>query len=644
MRPRARRPLATAPAFRASRFLLAVAALAMPGGALVPAVPAVPVGPAPAAAQGRSIVIQEMHAVYDVRPDGTVDVEERYRVRFNGSWNGFMRVLELEPPGVYGFDEPVGFRLNATTNADGESRRNEVDATGRYSREIRVYVPDATDRTATVVVDYTLNNALGFFRANEATDPPLPALDEFYWQVTGTDWDVSILEASAEVRIPDGAAITRAAAYVGGVDSSDRVPVDIQGRTARVDGVGPLPPGQGLTLGVGWPPGAIRRDPARVIPHPPGDMATRAEGPPPGPLAYLPLLLPFVVFWFAYRAWDARGRDPKERSIMVRWEPPADLSPAEVGTLVDHTPDMHDIIATLVELAVKGFIVIEEEEKEGFLKFGTDYVFHLVRPRSEWGDLPRHQHRFLDGLFEHRGEGMGGILEEALGFGSDAADDAPPEAVASVRLSDLKNEFYKEIPDIKDAVLDALVRKGHYLRRPDKARQAWIVGAVLLAAAGFGGFVVLAESNFTLGVTTAAAAGVSAIILAIFGYIMPARTEKGARAREAALGFKEFLEKVESPRYKRMIKSPAQFEEFLPFAMAFQCQDEWASAFDDLLTEPPDWYYGHHGRFHATAFASNMGQMATTAGSTMASSPGGSGSGGGGSVGGGGGGGGGGGF
>lgn len=600
-------------------------------------------GPLPAGAQGRSIVIEDMHAVYAVRQNGDVEVEERYRVRFNGSWNGLRRLIELGLPDAYGLDDPVGFRLDATTNADGDSRRNEVTGPDRFSREIRVYVPNANDRTASVVIEYTLSDALGFFAADETRE--LPALDEFYWQVTGTDWEVPIRQVSAEVHVPMSTPVSQAAAYFGGAASQNRAPVTTDGAVAYVDDVGPLRAGEGLTIGVGWPAGAVERDPARVIEHPDQGVADRVAGPRPGPLTYLPLLFPFGVFWMAYRAWDKRGRDPKERAIVVRWDPPEELSPAEAGTLVDHSPEMHDIISTLVELAVKGYVVIEEREKEGFLQFGREYVFHLVRPRSEWDDLLPHQWRFLDGLFKHGSDGVGGILKDALGLGDDASVDAPPETMASVKLSDLKNEFYKEIPGIRDAILDNLVRKGHYMRRPDKARQIWFFGAVFMAAAGFGGFTLTTGGgNTVLGVVLLIATGLSAAVLAVFGAIMPARTEKGARTREAALGFKQFLQKVESPRYKRMITSPDQFEEFLPYAMAFQCQEQWARAFDDLLSEPPDWYHGHHGHFHATAFASDMGRMATTAGSTMASSPGGSGSGGGGSVGGGGGGGGGGGF
>lgn len=596
----------------------------------------------PVAAQGRSIVIEEMHAVYEVQVNGDVRVEERYRVRFNGSWNGLRRVLELDPPRGYAWNDPIAFHLDATTNAEGETRRNEVISEGRAKRDIRVYVPNASDRTANVVIRYTLSGALGFYAADESRD--LPAMDELYWQVTGVDWDVPLRTVTAEVHLPAGAEISQAAAYQGRASSTNQVDVTVQGSTATVRAVGSIQPGEGLTLGVGWPPGAVQRDPSRVMAWGKESLQERLAGARPGPLSYLPLALPLVVLWFGYRAWDRRGRDPKARAIVVRWEPPEELSPAEAGTLVDHTPDMHDIISTLVELAVKGYVVIEEREKTGFLQFGKEYVFHLVRERSEWGDLLPHQRRFLDGLFKHRSEGVGGILKVALGLGKDSPVDAPAEAVASVELSDLKNEFYKEIPEIKDAIFDALVRKGHYLRRPDKVRGMWIGGAVVLGVAGFGAFAALADNNPLLGMITAGAAVASALILGFFGLIMPARTEKGARTREAALGFRQFLEKVESPRYRRMIKSPKQFEEFLPYAMAFKCEEEWARAFDDILTEPPNWYYGGHAHFHASTFASDMSTMASTAGTAMASSPSSSGSGGGGSVGGGGGGGGGGGF
>ena len=106
------------------------------------------------------------------------------------------------------------------------------------------------------------------------------------------------------------------------------------------------------------------------------------------------------------------------------------------------------------------------------------------------------------------------------------------------------------------------------------------------------------------------------------------------------LGFQDFLDRVESDRFRRMIDSPEMFERYLPHAMALQVEKKWARAFDDLYKEPPDWYSGPAGhRFRPTIFVTDLGSMTGQVGSAMTSQPrssGGSGfSGGGGSTGGG---------
>jgi uncharacterized membrane protein YgcG len=271
---------------------------------------------------------------------------------------------------------------------------------------------------------------------------------------------------------------------------------------------------------------------------------------------------------------------------------------------------------------VRGFLHIEQvEEKKLGLFSSTDYVFRLEKPEAEWSGLEEHEERYLAGLFKYAEDG-------------------------AVELSKLKNKFYKELKGIRKAVYEQLVAKGHYDRDPERVKGAWAAGGVGLLIVGAAGFAWLNDSGalpFLDPITLVIAFVVSGFVMLVFGQIMPARTEKGARAREWALGFKEFLERVEEPRYKRMITSPDMFERFLAYAMAFKVEAKWARAFEDMYAEPPRWYTGPHGAaFHASAFTHDMSAMSTAASSTMASSP--SGSGGGGSSGGGSGGGGGGGF
>jgi uncharacterized membrane protein YgcG len=621
---------------------------------------------APDAVAQKSLIFERFHADIEVQPSGDLLITETLIPTFTGQWNGVVRILERGHTTAAGRSERLDIDILGAADEHGLSLRHEADRSGSEV-EVRVWVHDARDRTAHVELRYRVRGAIRHF-APDTTGPDQP-YDELYWQVTGTNWDVPIREASARVVLPPGARPLQATAYVGTPSSSRQVPVEqaagASPATVTAQADDRIDPGEGLTVAVAWPAGHVAM-PAGAERARPTQLGPSGAEPAPAGLdslsdaawtAWLPLLLPFLAFWVAYRAWSRRGRDPQPRAITVRWEPPAGLTPAEVGTLVDHSPHMHDIVSTLVDLAVRGYLVIEEREKKGFLKFGKDYTFHLIRPRAEWGDLREHERRFLDGLFDGtrasevladiaaEGSFLDDVLESVAG--EPASRSAPDGAVDSVRLSDLQNEFYKEIPEIKNAILDALVDKGHYLRRPDRARTLWGVLAGVAAALSFTAIVGFAAETATgLAYAIAILVGglTSAFILAVFAFLMPARTEQGARTREAALGFKRFLERVESPRYRRMIRSPDQFERYLPFAMAFQCEEKWAKAFDDLVKEPPDWYYGSHGAFHTSAFASEMGTLASAASSTMASSPSSSGSGGGGSVGGGSGGGGGGGF
>jgi uncharacterized membrane protein YgcG len=247
------------------------------------------------------------------------------------------------------------------------------------------------------------------------------------------------------------------------------------------------------------------------------------------------------------------------------------------------------------------------------LSKSTDYIIHIVRDRSQWSGLKPHEERYLSTL-------------------ANAAPDGH-----SVRISELRNKFYSSLPTIRNAIYDSLVSSGYYLQRPDEVKQRWVGLAMFSVLLGTALSVLAVKwmwvtiSPIALGAATV----VSALILFVFARIMAARTIAGARAREATLGFKEFLSRVEEERYKKMITSPEMFERFLPYAMAFGVADKWAKAFEDMYREPPTWYVGGSGQFSATSFSHSIGTMSSAAASSMSSSPGSSGSGGGGSSGGG---------
>jgi uncharacterized membrane protein len=219
----------------------------------------------------------------------------------------------------------------------------------------------------------------------------------------------------------------------------------------------------------------------------------------------------------------------------------------------------------------------------------------------------------------------------------------------SIKLSELQNHFYTHLPTIRSRIFDALMGDGYYLHRPDTVRQGYIGAGIVIGILLFIFGGALGVSTGVAHLTWIIAAVLTAAVVCIFGWFMPARTLTGARTLEKVLGFEQFLGRVESDRLERIVKTPEMFEKFLPYAMALHCEKKWVAAFAGIAIEPPQWYSGPSGGgFVPYMFVNDLNMMSARAGSVMTSAPrsssGGSGFGGGGFSGGGFGGGGGGGF
>jgi hypothetical protein len=523
-------------------------------------------------------------------------------VGFTGQWNGIVRDLSLHHNTAQGRATKLDVTIGYITDASGQRLRVEQSSKDNgWTRSLRIWIPGASDADRQIIIRYRVANAIRFFFANSNVG----ALDELYWNVTGNSWTMPIDTVHAGVVLPEGVTSTRLASYTGATGSrAAEAKIEQHGNVVDFTLLRGLSPYEGMTIGVGWPAGHVSGRPSE------------AEERAAAALQWSPLLLPLIVFLLAFSAWRKRGRDPKQEALVVNYEPVKGASPAELGTLVDNRADMQDITATLVDLAVRGFIRIEEITESHLLGLSksTDYILHILRDRSQWTGLKPHEESYIEKLAE-----------------------LAPIGESSVKMSELRNKFFGVLPKIRDAIYDSLVSSGYYHERPDKVKARWLGFAVLTAFIGIG-FGVLAVKMMWMTVSPFALIGgglASTFILLMFAQIMPARTIAGARAREATLGFKEFLGRVEEERYKKMITSPEMFERFLPYAMAFGVADKWAKAFEDIYREPPTWYVGGTGPFSASSFSHNIGNMSSAAASSMSSSPSSSGSGGGGSSGGG---------
>ena len=436
---------------------------------------------------------------------------------------------------------------------------------------------------------------------------------------TGTSpaiyWEVPIHLASAHIVFPEDIQNLRAKVFTGYLNSqAHNATFDIVGTGVDVSTNAALGLREGLTIAIACDKGALKEPTALDLFW----LYLRSNWP---------LIIPILAFPFMFWWWWTRGRDPSRRPITTQYEPPDQLSPGEIGTLIDNSVDMRDITATIVDLAVRGYMVIEEKKVDHLLGLthSTEYFFELKKPAAEWAALKPHEQQLLSGFFP---------------FG---------DAGETVSLSSLKNKFYSNLPPMRSQIFMSLVGRGYYTKRPDSLRASYVGVAVVITVVLIWGGAALGRQ---MGMTQAPfllAGAITGLIVFGFGWFMSARTVTGARELEKLLGFKDFLEHVESDRFNRMIKTPEMFEKFLPFAMALGCEKNWSNAFQGIYTQPPEWYRGgaYGGGFYPMAFVSNLNTLSSQAGSIMSSSPtssGSSGFGGGGGSGGGGGGGGGGAF
>jgi uncharacterized membrane protein YgcG len=556
-----------------------------------------------ASVSARELKIQQFSAKIFVETDSSLNVTETIEANFIGAWHGLYRTIPIEYVTPLGLNYSLFVKLEGVTDAAGQSLKVESSRERRYLKW-KIYIDDATDAVRTITLHYSVKNGLRFFEDH----------DELYWNVTGDDWDVPIENASVQILLPSGVTGIRASEFTGSYGSrAQNADVKTMDNVVEVLMLRPLAFHEGLTAVIGWDKGAVK-EPGM------GELVNEFIA------SNWPLSFPVLVFVFMFWLWYTRGRDPRVGPIAVQYAPPDGMTPAEAGTLVDDDAAMRDITATIVDLAVRGYIVIEEKEKSQMLGLvhNKDYVFHLKKGPNEWAGLRSHELVLLAALFAN------GLISE-------------------VTLSSLENQFYKNLSNIKNSIFDELMERGYFQHRPDYVRGAFVGGGIALGVLFFLIGNSLAQRMGMAPAPFLIAALLSGGIIVGFGWFMSARTLTGVKALSGVLGFEDFLTHVEAGRLDRTNQTPETFEKFLPFAMALGVEKKWVGAFQNIYSQPPAWYQGgyYNGGFHPLMFVNSLDMMTARANTVLASAPrssGGSGFGGGGFSGGGFGGGGGGGF
>lgn len=526
-------------------------------------------------AWARSYHIAKFHSDVHVDADGSARVTEEMTFAFVGQFQGIYRNIPVQYPGPAGTSYSLFVYVDSVTDGSGSTLKYEKHTSDGYLK-LKIFVPDAVNTSRTVNIAYTVPNGTKFFEDHA----------EFYWNVTGNDWEVPIDAASATVYFPqDTAGQLRAQAFGGVYGSNLREPCNVEGATVTCETQDPLPMHGGLTIDVYIPEGIL---------HEPGALTHVWWFLRSNPV----LTFPLWAFAVMFTLWWVKGRDPDPGiSVAPMYAPPDKMGPAEAGTLVMDRVEPRDITSVLVDMAVRGYVKIVEVDHKGFLHSHKDYELHLLKNQSEWNDLTDYERTMLQQVFS------GGSM---------------------TLVSELRNRFYTSVPLLKTQIMSALKQKGMYTLDPDSAAGLWIVGAILVAAP-YVALQWLGIADFFAGITTAVIAiALALLIVFLFGRQLTAKSLVGAKTRVEILGFEEFMNRVDADRLKRM--PPDTFEKFLPYAMALGVEHRWAKAFDGIVQNPPGWYqsstpWGPGNMFSSYLFINSLGTMTQTASAAFVAAP-----------------------
>jgi uncharacterized membrane protein YgcG len=492
--------------------------------------------------------------------------------------------------------------LGVDTSGDAPDDFTVEDVGGM--KRIRIGDPDRTITGAhRYVIRYRVRGALNAF----------PEHDELYWNVVGHSWNVPITKPSVTVRAP--ATPLDVACFAGSLGSQRPcASAAIEGETARFAHPSLLQY-EGLTVVAAFPKGMVTPEPRPILEERWSAARAFALTPLSGALT---LLVAGGVIYGLVRLYWASGRDrrwagsavdavfgrPGAPETNVAWGddgpypaeyiPPDGMRPGLMGTLVDETAHPLDVTATIVDLAARGYLRIEEVPKEGW--FGkADWRLLQLKKGT---DLLEYERLLLDGgLFQDETE---------------------------VLLSDLKNRFAGRMHTVQQALYDETVKQGWFTSSPQSMRQRWLaIGIGALALAVVIEAALAAWTHFGL-------VGLPLVLgaLALLGMhnAMSRRTAAGTAALRHVRGFRRFIDDAEDDR-ARFAEQAHLFYDYLPYAIVFGLTARWAHAFAGLANPPqaPGWY-SSTVPFSVLAFSDSMDNLGTTAVGTLVSTPGGSGS------------------
>ena len=622
--------------------------------------------------------IHSYHSDITIEADASLRVTETIRVTSTG--DKIKRGVYRDFPTIYNGDYNtriiVPFNV-VSVKRDGNPEPYHIKGISNGKRvfvgEKDVLLPPGE---YTYEIIYTTNYQLGYFDDH----------DELYWNVTGNGWEFPMDKVTATVHLPAGVPMdqVKPEGYTGPKDSKETAltaKVDSEKRIATYAATRVLNSKECLTVVASFPKGHVDE---------PTAVERRQRVMESNWHIVFALIGTCGVVAYYLLAWYAVGRDPKSGGVYPQFEPPLGMPPACVRFVREMGYDKKCFSAALLSMAVKQYLVIEDDRGEYTLSKSKNLSMSPLSAgeraiakkmlKQDSIVLKQKNHKKIkkgiEGLqewlkleyegklfFSNRGWAIGGVVLSMLTLVVSGMMSKPEALFIVPFMAVWLSGWTIGVASLLTAAFAAW--RGVFSLRPGIVRRLTSLGGAIFLTAFSVPFLVGEVFGITMLVAGTGWWIIPFITLLgfiswLFWHLLRRPTPKGQKVMDDIDGFRMYLSAAEAEFLERMHppeKTPELFERYLPYAVALDVENQWADQFTEVLAramEDPDqnggasftWYHG--ASFDAGNLTQNLGGLGSAlsnAASSSSSAPGSSsGSGGGGSSGGGGGGGGGGGW
>ena len=506
----------------------------------------------PVLAQSKSVIVQRRDGEIAILTNGDVQVTETWVVQFIGGpfHFAFRNIALNRVTDIFDWGVSEDSRAYEESNSEAPNTFRISDDGGEKS--IRWCFSETTNQARTFILRYTLHGALRI--ADHG--------DQFFWNFieSGREYTINSTHIVVHLPVSFDTSQLQATTYQDGTESTGVRVLD--GQKIEITG-GPFAAGVEWAIRVQFPHGVVHASPPAWQAIEEKQQATETQRRAQERQATL------IGFWASlailiggatclFLLWYVRIRKPQTPGFLAEYfpQPPENLSPAVAGILLDENADMPKIVATIIDLARRGYMRLVDE------RAGSPLELTFIKLDHEHGDLRDYEREVLGGIF-----GLGGLQEQQ-------------------KLSDLRQNYFSLKRSLQGSLYDEALKTGYFKINPGKRRATlnWIFIVVLFLL-----FVI----DTLFGWRTPWIWSTFSVFLVYLGLFLILRaagtkTSEGEKAAAKWRTFKQYLTEVD--RYAQSEGVVQQFEPFLPYAIAFGVEQNWVEKFTAMNAPVPDWY------------------------------------------------------